>query len=609
MKPDPAKLPSHLRVFNWDEVRYDERGLPPMDTEAGWLYWRHKARTNLYFLCRWVLGYTDVTWKVHGQLISNLQKFRGGVDSFVFTKTPRGLAVKMDAEHKGYTPHCTLWELKGSRRSLNLIPRGHLKTTIATIAFTIQWLVNYPDIRILLSAATDSQVKKFLSEIRSHFQFNETFRYLFPEYCPQGKNVKEFGNQEQFTVPNRKLHRKEPSISTVTIGSVMAGGHFEVIIHDDIVDKENVRTPDQMATVKSHVGMMGPLLETSEVAPHTGWVVMTGTRYHFGDLYGDIIGSERKLKETGQPTVWSVVNQSALVSGGLFDDDAQVLWPERVPLSRLREIYNDPTQGPGVLASQYLQDPRPDGTGLIENENQLVWIPRKIMNELEARLSIGCTVDLAGMEPNRAGGDNDYSVLTVYGFGRDGSLYILKTFRGRFNVFQVIEYFFQIYKEFPRLRWFKVEKEANARVLLPFLKREMARRNVWLPILEIKRDNRTSKEQRIKGLQPWFHAGNIRFAEDLACKIDLVNEILGFPKYPHDDILDTLADSLQDRDGGVTAEVTGRPAQQQQMSDYVFDKLRPEGTLVTVPGARVQDADMFNDWKQLPSGVDPVTGL
>jgi hypothetical protein len=266
------------------------------------------------------------------------------------------------------------------------------------------------------------------------------------------------------------------------------------------VDKENVRTADQMADVISHIGMLGPLVETSEIEPYVGWMNFIGTRYHFGDAYGAILDSERKLKASGQPALYRVLEQSAIVSGNLFDDDAKVLWPSRVPLSRLREIYNDPMQGPGMLSSQYLQNPKPDGTGLIENENQLVWIPRKVMMELEPRWRMGCTIDLAGMEPNRAGGDNDYSVLTVYGHGRDGSLYINRVYRGRFNPFQVIDYMFNIYKEFPRLRWFKIEKDANARVLLPFLRREMSIRGHSLPILEIQRDNQTSKQQTYQGV-------------------------------------------------------------------------------------------------------------
>jgi predicted phage terminase large subunit-like protein len=583
-----------------------------MYTKDGYMWWRQWGRTNLLFLSRWILGYSDVCSEVHWPLIQQCQKFKGGTDDFEFLERPDGIGFRTTRQHPGYRPACSLWELKGPRKALTLYPRGHLKSTICTIAHKIQWVLNYPDVRILLSAATDDQVKKFLVEIKGHFQFNETFRYLYPEYCPQGKGIKEFGNQEQFTVPNRKLKRKEPTFSTATIGSVVSSGHYEVVNNDDIVDKENVRTADQMANVISHIGMLGPLVETSEIEPYVGWMDFTGTRYHFGDAYGMILESERKRKAEGLPPLYKVLEQSAIRKGNLFDEDAEVIWPARVPISRLREIYNDPMQGPGVLASQYLQNPKPDGTGLVESESQIVFIPRKVMDELRPRWRVGCTVDLAGMEPNRAGGDNDFSVLTPYGHGADGSLYIDRIFRGRFTPFQVIDYMFRIYKDYPKLRWFKIEKDANARVLLPFLKREMSIRGIHLPILEIQRDNQTSKQQRIKGLQPWFHAGKIRFADDIPCKIDLINEILGFPKFPHDDILDTLADAQQDGEGGADSGVYSRPVSHQDLlTEHIFARRHPDDAIVTVPGSDLGRADLFNDWTagDKVQKVDPYTGM
>jgi hypothetical protein len=64
----------------------------------------------------------------------------------------------------------------------------------------------------------------------------------------------------------------------------------------------------------------------------------------------------------------------------------------------LRKI---PEQGPHVLASQYLMNPVPPGTGLIDSEDEINWTPRKVLNELYARLSLYVAVDLAGMDENR----------------------------------------------------------------------------------------------------------------------------------------------------------------------------------------------------------------
>src|SRR5579872_1499723 len=101
---------------------------------------RQVLRTDLYKLCH-LLGYKDVDPKVHGPLLDNLQKFKGGTDT------------EIRSEVFQYKPHVPHWQLEGQRDHLFLYPRGHLKTTIISIAHTIQWIINYPNIRVCLSTS------------------------------------------------------------------------------------------------------------------------------------------------------------------------------------------------------------------------------------------------------------------------------------------------------------------------------------------------------------------------------------------------------------------------------------------------------------------------
>lgn len=499
---------------------------------------RQRCRTDLIYLCQKVLGYVDVDAEVHGPICEGLQQFKGGSDRY----TSEGMFID-------YEPFVSLWHLEGKRKTLILFPRGHLKSTIATIAHTIQWIINYPDVRIIISTATGDQAKKFLTEIKGHFQFNEAFRYFFPEFCPDVKKVADFGSQEQFTVPCRRKKRKEPTVFTCTVGSVVSSVHVEVVKNDDLVDKENVRTKDQILNVNQHFSMLWPLVETSHIKPENrpkygdlGWMDVTGTRYDFSDLYGVIIKGEKEAKEK----LWNIVVRSAI-----YDDDKgtpRALWPNRLPLEVLEAMRNDPTIGSATFNSQYLQNPIADGQGLAKAD-EIVWVPRDEINKLKARLRESVTVDLGGLDGNKKGSDNDYTVINHHGFGGDGRLYVLNLIRGRFSPQEVIEHIFQLLKANPRITNVKVEKEAHARVLLPFLRGEMARRRMYVPILEIRRDNQTSKENRIKGLQPWFEGGLIRFAADIPCRSAIEDEIQYFPKYAHDDILDTCADAMQNADG------------------------------------------------------------
>jgi hypothetical protein len=488
---------------------------------------RNFARTNLLYLCREMLGYRDVSREVHGEIIQNLQKFHGGTD----VADERGQVT--------YTPAVPLWELQGPRNTLILFPRGHLKTSIITMAHTIQWILNYPDIRILISTATGDQCKKMLNEIKSHFQFNKQFRYFFPDYCPIAKKVADFGSQEEFTVINRAKHRKEPTVSTCSVGKVIAGAHYEVLKNSDLVDKENVKTPGQIADVIGHFGYLNPLLERSEIPPHNGWIDVEGTRYDFGDLYG-------RLLDSG--TYRTVVRPRA-------GEDS--VWPERFPASELARIEKE--VGPYIFSCQYKNKPIPPEGGLCD-KSDIVFIPRNILNQIFPTLRLHCTIDLHGLEP--AKNDNDATALNVHGFDRDGRLYVVDIRHGRFTPSDFVWHFFDIMARYPRLIDFKVEKVTLWAALLATLKAEMSKRQKFACIIELKRDTHTSKQQRIRGLQPWFKSQRIRFADDLGCRTDLLLEIMQFPSQSsgvHDDILDTLADALQNEEGETNLDVIPEP--------------------------------------------------
>lgn len=493
---------------------------------------RQVSRTNLLWFCNNILGYKDVCQEVHGEMIAALQKFKGGKEKFTSTG---------DLD---YTPACDLWELEGSRSTLILFPRGHLKTTVITLAHTIQWIINYPDVRILLSTATGDQARKMLLEIKSHFQFNERFRTIFADFCPSARAAKDWGSQEEFTVPNRKKHRKEPTLSTCSVGKVIAGSHYEVIKNSDLVDKENVKTPNQIADVISHFQYLDPLLERSKIAPHHGWKDVEGTRYDFGDLYGKLIDS-KSYSVTLRPR-----------------DDEETVWPERFPPEELKRIEKE--TGAYQYSCQMRNKPIPPEGGLCD-PSEIVFVPRPVLAGIVPRLRLHCTVDLHGLEP--AKNDNDFTVLNVHGFDADGRLYIVDVRRGRFTPSIFVWHWFDIMNRYPRLVDFKVEKVILWAALKATLQAEMQKRQKFACIVEIKRDTHTSKQQRIRGLQPWFKSGRIRFADDLVPKSDILLEIMQFPSQSsgvHDDVLDTCADALQNEEGGTNVDV---------IPDYAEDPL------------------------------------
>jgi phage terminase large subunit-like protein len=513
-----------------------------------YLEYRQRGRTDLLWFCRRVLKYSDVCAEVHGPIIEKLQKFKGGKDKHEIINDKLFL--------QGYTPACDLWDLEGPRKRLFLDPRGFLKTTVISIGHALQWILNYPDIRILVSMATGDQVDKVMTEIRGHFQFNEIFRFLFPEFCPPPKKAADFGNQQQFTVPARKKKwLKEPTVSTCTVGKVIAGGHYEVIKNSDLVDKENIRTPGQIQGVKDHFYYLNPLLERNEKPPHHGWTDVEGTLYDFSDLYSSILEQEERLKDEGSHESYQISVRAAQTNG-------VPLWPSRFPMAELERIRRE--MGEELFSSQYLQNPLPKESALA-TADIIQWVPRPVVRALLPQLRLHATMDLHGMEDKD---DNDYTALTVCGFDRDGRPYIVDIWHGRPDPFEAIEWIFESYAKYPGIIDYKLEKDAHARVLLPFMQRECAKRQKYPLVVPIRRDPHMAKQHRIRGLQPWFKTRTIRFVDDLSCKLDLLNEITRFPKFSHDDLLDTLADQLQNRDGGVTYDVLPGPPRFEIPSRY-----------------------------------------
>lgn len=502
---------------------------------------RQLARTDLLYFCNTILGYKDVSRAVHGEIIDHLQHFPGGRE----TVDEAGIPTLV--------PFCKIWELEGNRNRLIVFPRGHLKTTVITIAHIIQWIINYPDIRIALSMAIGDQTKKVMGEIQGHFKFNTTFRRVFPDFCPPAKKAADWGNQEEFTVAARRRHRKEPTVCLITIGKVMAGSHYDVVKNSDLVDEVNAKTPGGLADVQRHFGGMNPLIERYSIAEgekgiRYGFQDVEGTIYDFGDLHVKLAGGPDSLTRLREgPT--ELVNGWHCLIRGARKKDGTTLWMDRFPPDELSRIEALPEVSPQQFSSQWLSNPIPPEGGLCDAKD-IVFLSRQVINDLMPRLRLHCTIDLHGLEP--AKNDNDYTVLTVGGFDRDGRLYVTDIRRGRYTPDQVIWHIFNIHQQY-RIVDFKIEKDAHARVLLPFLQREASKRQRFPTMVPLKRDTHVSKQQRIRGLQPWFKSGIIRFADDLGCKTDLILEVMQFPSQSsgvHDDILDTLCDMMVNQEKG-----------------------------------------------------------
>jgi hypothetical protein len=516
---------------------------------------RLRGRTDLLFLCREILGYDRVDAAVHKGIVGSVQKFDEcqGADT-------------VTAE--GWFRYQPKWEdpepLVGPRRRLILDARGHYKTTINSIAHTIQWVLNFPDINILMVHASLEQAQEKFAEVRDHFRYNKTLRYFFPEFCPPLKSAHNWGTEMELRVTCRARISGTPTVTCSGIEKVKAGSHYHVIKFFDVVEKENSQTPEQ---VKKTIRSFGAFRNLLVSAKH--WMDVEGTRYHYSDLYGTIIESylrrlkeENKARAAGLEVVEDPLRWRFYVRGCYKKDlkgaeptyqpeelDAPYVLDEkghRVPVfpainsyEDLEAMRSDPSYGPDLFAAQMLNNP-------VDTEESsfplatMQWVPDEKIARVPGHHEV--TMDTADTANE---GSND-SVITTCKVDRMQRRWARDVRVDRMLPSEIVAQLFQVIMRYKPMV-VKIEETAFVRGLRVEIDRKAAELGVYPNFVFLKRDTQLSKRERILNtLQPWYKAGMLRFSDDLPehVKERLRHELSRFPKWK-DDVLDTLADQFQ----------------------------------------------------------------
>ena len=202
-----------------------------------------------------------------------------------------------------------------TKKTMILWPRGLFKTS-AIIVEIVQAILNYPNIRICFLTGGDQLAKRQLARVKRVFEKpTARFKFLFPEFCTRSvrnKMIKDetdirawsdelckMGNAHEFTVPCRTNDTfAEPTFAISTAKSVKAGSHFELIIIDDLVNEQNYRSVKALEKCYQDYIDICPVLEP------TGFILMTGTRYSFGDTYERIQEMAREEERQIGKTIW-----------------------------------------------------------------------------------------------------------------------------------------------------------------------------------------------------------------------------------------------------------------------------------------------------------------
>lgn len=203
-------------------------------------------RKSLYLTAKYLLGYSEVNWRTHGEMIQVLEG--------------------------------------PEKRKLIIMPRGTFKTSIAIVAYPIWCLLNDPNERIMIDSELFTNAKRSLQEISQHLQ-SEKLVNLFGEFRGDG-----VWNDSEILISQRTIIKKEASLMASGIGAEKTGVHATRILSDDLCSPSNMNTPENRQKVVDHYRYYTSILDPG------GTIVVVGTRYHSSDLYAWLLENEIFLR-------------------------------------------------------------------------------------------------------------------------------------------------------------------------------------------------------------------------------------------------------------------------------------------------------------------------
>lgn len=412
------------------------------------------------------------------------------------------IAEKLEAVERG--------EIK---RLIITMPPRHAKSVTATQAFPAWYLGRNPNGRIITASYGQDLATDFGSKTRDLVDSQE-YKVIFPEL--KLKEDTQSKNKWATTVGGHYI--------SVGVGGSLTGRGSEILLIDDPTKN---REEAESQVYRDKVWNWYTSTAFTRLEPD-GAVIVIMTRWHVDDLAG------RLIKQGG----WDVLHLPAIATQDeKYRKQGEALWEGRYDVAKLQEI--KATVGAYDWSALYQGNPVLSETQEFK-ESMFHRVSEEELRRIEAglRLEYTIAVDLAISEKEKA----DRTAITVIGKAvSKPEWYVCEIIADRLDPLQTIDALFMLYEKY-RPRKIGIETVAFQKSLLYFIQEEMRRRQVYLPIQELKTTG--SKEMRIRGLLPLYRTGVVLHINTPKAK-ELEEELLLFPQSPHDDISDSLAYQLQ----------------------------------------------------------------
>lgn len=452
---------------------------------------RNLARTDLYFLLRYVCGRADIERQ------------------WLFER-----CREVQAEPNGY---------------LDLWSREHYKSTIITFGLSILDIlathgddpIRGPEVTIGMFSHTRPIAKAFLRQIKLELERNTLLKSIFPDILHENVNKAERWSEDNGIVVKRKGNPKEATVEAWgLIDGQPTSKHYNILLYDDVVTRESVTTPEMIKKTTEAYQL------SDNLGTEGGSKRLVGTRYHFADTYREIIASGA-VKVRQYPCT---------------HDGTETFTPENcVLMSPETLIAKRRNQGIYTFGTQMLLNPKGDALqGFQESWLRFLNYPVKDTTGLNVYL----LVDPANSKKASA----DYTTMVAIGLGSDENYVLLDLYRDRLNLAERTRLLFTLHR-----RWRPIVvgyEQYGMQADIQHIREEQNRANYRFGIIEL--SGSTPKNDRIKRLIPIFEQGRFYMPPTLyktnweGETVDVIEQFIEeeykpFPVPIHDDMLDDLA--------------------------------------------------------------------
>lgn len=299
-------------------------------------------------------------------------------------------------------------------REVEAAPDGYLdlwfregyKSTVITFSGIIQEILRNPDISIGIFSHVKPVARKFLIQIKEELEKNEDLKALYPNVLWQKpKSESPRWSEEKGIVVKRASNPKEATVEAHgLVDGQPTGAHFLLRVYDDVVTRESVGTPDQVAKTISAWELSDNLGARGEDGRARAWHI--GTRYHFNDPYQSMLDRKALI-----PRVYAATDNGRPDGKPVFF--SQEVWEEK----KLK-------QGPATIACQMLQNPAAGTEAMFSKD----WI--KVSDIRPGTLNVYIMCDPASSKKK----GSDSTAIAVVGVDAARNKYFLDGYRHKMNL-------------------------------------------------------------------------------------------------------------------------------------------------------------------------------